>query len=342
MSWYKFIACLGACSLLGHLVAAKADEDVGHFYQGKTLHIIVGFSSGGGYDQYGRLLARHYGAYIPGQPNVVVQNMPGAASLKAVQYLDQGAPKDGTTLVTFNPGLITQSLTQSSANMPDFRQVAWIGNISEDVRVCFTWGERNIKTQNDFLAHSQMVFGNTGIGTSAYIDDRILQLLFNIHLRTVQGYPGSADKKIAIENGELDGDCGSWTSMPDDWLLDHKIDIHLRFSRTIPANMPKTIAYAGDILTDNIKKQTLDLLLAGAQIGRPFIAPLSTPPERIHALRRAFDATMNDQNFRAGAETLRLLIGPDRGEDVQKTIEHLYETSDDVKARARMIAGDDK
>lgn len=102
-----------------------AQENIARFYQGKTMRIIVGFSLGGGYDQYGRLLACHYGAYIPGQPNVVVQNMPGAASLKAVQYLEQGAPKDGTTLITFNPGLITQSLTQSSANMPDSRM--WHG-----------------------------------------------------------------------------------------------------------------------------------------------------------------------------------------------------------------------
>jgi tripartite-type tricarboxylate transporter receptor subunit TctC len=334
------IAALLSSALAWGATSAWAQGSAAHFYQGKTLRLIVGFSSGGGYDQYGRLLARHYGTYIPGQPAVVVQNMPGAASLKAVQYLDQGAPKDGTTLVTFNPGLITQSLTQSSANMPDFRSYAWIGNISEDVRVCFTWGARHITTLDAFLTKGDMVFGNTGIGTSAYIDDRILQMLFNIHLRTVQGYPGSADKKIAIENGELDGDCGSWTSMPDDWLRDQKINIHLRFSRTVPPHMPSSITYARDILDDDTKKQTLDLLLAGAQIGRPFIAPLSVPDERITALRRAFDATMKDKDFLAEAETLHLLIGPDRGEDVQNTIEQLYQTSPEIKARARAIAGD--
>ncbi|MEI8360510.1 MAG: enoyl-CoA hydratase-related protein [Deltaproteobacteria bacterium] len=154
-------------------------QDVESFYRGKQVRIIVGFSSGGGYDQYGRLLARHISKHIPGVPNVVVQNMPGAASLKSLQYLDAGAAPDGTTIVTFNPGLILGSLTAPQKTPIDFRNFSWIGNISEDVRVCFTWHARGMRDWKAFLARDNVVFGNTGVGTSAYLDDRMLHMLYD-------------------------------------------------------------------------------------------------------------------------------------------------------------------
>ncbi len=335
---FSSLAVLGL-AVLGLTAPARA-QDPSNFYRGKTVRIIVGFSSGGGYDQYGRLLSRHMGKHIPGNPNVVVQNMPGAASLKALQFLDSGAPTDGTSLVTFNPGLITGSLTAPARTPLDFTKFAWVGNISEDIRVCFTWGARNIKTWDAFLKREKLAFGNTGAGTSAFIDDRILQMLFNVNLKMVQGYPGSADKKIAIESGELDGDCGSWTSLPDDWLRDGKIDMHVRFSRNLAPGMPEGIPWAGDLLSDDGKRQTLRLLLAGAEIGRPFLASKSVPVDRIAALRAAFDATMKDPDFLADAEKARLMVGPDSGAVVEKRIAEIYATPPDVVARAKEIAGD--
>ena len=322
------------------LASGAAAQDVEAFYRGKTLRIVVGFSSGGGYDQYGRQLAKHIGKHIPGAPTTVVQNMPGAASLKSLQYLDAGAPTDGTTMVTFNPGLILGSLTAPSKTPLDFRNFAWIGNISEDVRVCFTWHARGIRDWKAFLARENVVFGNTGVGTSAYLDDRMLLMLFGVKLKMVQGYPGSADKKIAIEGGELDGDCGSWTSLPLEWLRDKKIDIHVRFSNTIPADMPKDIPWASDFLDTEAKKQTFRLLVSGAEIGRPFLMSKSVPADRIAALRAAFDATMKDPEFLADAEKQRLLVGPDSGEVVAKRIADIYASPREVIERAREIAGD--
>ena len=236
------------------------------FYKGKTVRLVVGFSSGGGYDPYARLLARHYGRFIPGNPTVIVQNMPGAASLNSVKFLSNGAPTDGTLINTFNPGLITQSLTTPEKIGVKFLDYAWIGNISEDFRVCYTWNGTGIKTWQDFLAHPKVNFGNTGVGTSAYIDNRILSELFGIKLNMVKGYPGSADKRIAIERGELDGDCGSWTSMPFDWLRENKITVQVRYSRTLVPGMPESAPYARDILTDPKKQQVFDLLTAGAVV----------------------------------------------------------------------------
>ena len=331
-----FVVSAGLIGLMSPAIA----QDVEAFYRGKQVRIIVGFSSGGGYDQYGRLLARHISKHIPGAPNVVVQNMPGAASLKSLQYLDAGAPPDGATIVTFNPGLILGSLTAPQKTPIDFRNFSWIGNISEDVRVCFTWRARGMSDWKDLLARDSVVFGNTGVGTSAYLDDRMLLMLFGVKMKMVQGYPGSADKKIAIESGELDGDCGSWTSLPLEWLREKKIDIHVRFSKNIPPDMPQNIPWGPDFLDSETKKQTFRLLVSGAEIGRPFLVSKAVPADRVNALRTAFDATMKDTEFLTDADKQRLLSGPDDGAAVARRIAEIYASPADVISRAREIAGD--
>jgi tripartite-type tricarboxylate transporter receptor subunit TctC len=328
-----------ACASLVCAAPACA-QDVASFYKGKTVRIVVGFTPGGGYDIYARTLARHYGRHIPGNPTVVVQNMPGAASLKSVQYLTAGAPTDGTLITTFNPGLITQSLTSPEKVSVKFLDYAWIGNVSEDFRICFTWNGTGIKSWQDFVTRDKVTFGNTGIGTSAYIDDRILSDLFGVKLHAVMGYPGSADKRVAIERGELDGDCGSWTSMPEDWLRDKKVTMLIRFSRQLVPGMPADLPYAGDLLTDPKKKQTLNLLTAGAVVGRPYIAPRAVPADRLAALRAAFDATMKDPEFLADSAKQRLLVTAMTGAEVESFIKELYQTPPDVVAAAKEISGD--
>ncbi len=331
---------LAAIPLCLAFAAPAAAQDPASFYRGKTVRIVVGFSPGGGYDVYARVLARHLGRHIPGNPTVVVQNMPGAASLKSVQYLTTGAPTDGTLITTFNPGLITQSLTAPDKVGVSFLDYAWIGNVSEDFRVCYTWNGTGIRTWQEMLARPKLNFGNTGVGTSAYIDNRILSELFGVKVNMVKGYPGSADKRIAIERGELDGDCGSWTSMPEEWLRDSKITVHIRFSRTLVPGMPESAAAARDLLTDPKKQQTFALLTAGAIIGRPYIAPKAVPGDRLAALRAAFDATMKDPEFLADSEKQRLLVTPMTGAEVESFITELYRTPPDVVAAAKEISGD--
>jgi tripartite-type tricarboxylate transporter receptor subunit TctC len=326
---------------LAVLSAAPADaQDPASFYKGKTVRLVVGFSPGGGYDVYARALARHYGRHIPGNPLVVVQNMPGAASLKSVQYLTAGAPTDGTLITTFNPGLITQSVTAPDKINVKFLDYAWIGNVSEDFRVCFTWNGTGIKNWQDFLARDKITFGNTGVGTSAYIDDRILSELFGVKLHAVMGYPGSADKRVAIERGELDGDCGSWTSMPEDWLRDGKITLLVRFSKTLAPGMPADLPFGGDLLADAGKKRILSLLTASAFVGRPYIAPKGVPADRLAALRTAFDKTMKDPEFLADTAKQRLVVAPMTGPAVEAYIKDLYQSPPDVIAAAKQISGD--
>ena len=319
---------------------AALAQGVADFYRGKTVRIVVGFSTGGGYDQYARLVMRHIGRHTPGNPTYIVQNMPGAASLKSVLWLDQGAPADGTAIVTFNPGLLTQSLTIPEKVSVDFRKFAWIGNVSEDFRVCFTWHTRNLKTFKDVQAAPQIVFGTTGVGTSAYIEGRMLDEIFGVKLRQVQGYPGSSDKRLAIERGELDGDCGSWTSLPDDWVRDRKINLFVRFSKNLTDDMPKDITYAGDLLTDPEAKATYDLLMAGAEVGRPYIAPSAVPADRLAALRAAFNATMKDAEFLSDAKKQRLEVNPMTGEQTAARIVEIYKSPPAAIKRARVISGE--
>jgi tripartite-type tricarboxylate transporter receptor subunit TctC len=336
---FSWLTAIAACA--GILLGRPADaQDVAGFYSGKTVRVVVGFSAGGGYDQYARLLARHIGRHIPGNPTVVVQNMPGSASLKSVQYLDAGAPADGTLITTFNPGLITQSITTPDKVPVKFLNYAWVGNISEDFRVCYTWNASGVRSWQDFLKKENLRFGNTGVGTSAYIDDRMLSELLGAKIHLVQGYPGSADKRLAIERGELDGDCGSWTSVPEDWLKDNKITLLVRFSHTRLPAMPATMAYAGDLLTDPKKKDILNLLTAGALIGRPFLAPQNVPADRIAALRAAFDATMKDPEFLADAEKQRMTVTPMTGSEVETSIKKLYQSPPDIVAAAKEITGE--
>ena len=336
---FSWLTGIVACA--GILLGGPADaQDVAGFYSGKTVRVVVGFSAGGGYDQYARLLARHIGRHIPGNPTVVVQNMPGSASLKSVQYLDAGAPADGTLITTFNPGLITQSITTPDKVPVKFLNYAWVGNISEDFRVCYTWNASGVRSWQDFLKKENLRFGNTGVGTSAYIDDRMLTELLGAKLHLVQGYPGSADKRLAIERGELDGDCGSWTSVPEDWLKDNKITLLVRFSRTRLSAMPATMAYAGDLLSDQKKKDILNLLTAGALIGRPFLAPQNVPADRVAALRAAFDATMKDPEFLADAEKQRMTVTPMTGGEVETAIKKLYQSPPDIVAAAKDITGE--
>jgi len=327
--------------MFGTAQAYRAEaQDVESFYKGKTFRIVVGFSPGGGYDVYARVLGRHIGRHIPGTPNVVVQNMPGAASLKSVQYLNAGAPNDGTLVTTFNPGLITQSLTTPDKVPVKFLDYAWLGSTSEDFRVCYTWNATGIKNWKDFLARDKVTFGNTGVGTSAYIDNRILSELLGAKLHMVQGYPGSADKRLAIERGELDGDCGSWTSVPEEWLATNKITVLVRFSKAQLPTMPKDLTYAGDLIADPKKKQVLSLLTAGALIGRPYIAPPDIPADRLAALRKAFDDTMKDPEFVAEATKLQLTVTPMRAAEVEAAIKELNQAPPDVIAAAKQISGE--
>jgi tripartite-type tricarboxylate transporter receptor subunit TctC len=322
------------------LFAAPVAAQDANFYKGKRINIVVGFSSGGGYDTYARLLARHYSKHLPGNPDVIVQNMPGAASLKSVQHLDAGAPKDGTTITAFNPGLITQSMTIPDKIKVKFTDVAWLGSIGEDLRVCYTWGATGIKTWDDLVKAPQFILGDTGAGSSSYVNQRMVKDIFGVKVKQVLGYPGSAEKRLAIERGELSGDCSSWTSIPEDWLRENKIYTVLRFGEHVAMGLPASVPYGKDLLKDEKMRQVYDVLMAPSEIGRPYIVSKAVPADRIEILRKGFMATAKDPAFLADADKQKLLVSPLDGPTVEKMLKEIYGASPAAVAAAKEISGD--
>lgn len=332
-AWLPVVVGSLACS------GTAASQDAATFFKGKQVRLTVGFSPGGGYDTYTRLLARHYSRHIPGNPDMIVVNMPGASSLKSVQYLNAGAPKDGTAITAFNPGLITQSLTVPEKIKVKFTDFAWIGSISEDLRVCYMWAQTGVKTWDDLLKRKQVVMGDTGSGSSSYVNQKMLQELFDVKLKQILGYPGSAEKRLAIERGELDGDCGSWTSIPEDWLRDKKVNVVVRLSKKVALGLPESVTYGGDVLKDPKKKQVFQLLTASAGVGRPFITSKQVPADRVKVLRDAFNRTMKDPQFLQDADKQKLLVTPMTGEEIEKELLDIYKAPAEVVNRAKGISG---
>jgi tripartite-type tricarboxylate transporter receptor subunit TctC len=321
-------------------VATSAPAAAQEFYKGKTLTIVVGFSPGGGFDLNARLLARHMGRHIAGNPDVIVQNMPGAASLKSVLYLDTAAPRDGTVIATFNFGQIGDSRMMPEKVKVDFRKFSWIGSISQDLTVCYTWHTLGIKTLAQLQRHGTVHMGLTGVGTSSDINQRILKEIFKVPVVQVAGYPGSAEERLAIERRELDGDCGAWSSIPQEWVEGAKINPILRSAPLEAPDLPPDVPYGADIAPSARDRDVIRLLTASGQVGRPFIASPMVPAERVKVLRAAFDATMKDESFIADAAYIRMPVVPKSGKEALSTVAEIYATADDIVQAARKIAGE--
>ncbi len=312
---------------------ASAQEE---FYKGRMVTLVVGYSAGGGYDQYARLLARHYGRHIPGNPNVIVQNMPGAASMTSVRHLDANAPKDGTVITTFDPGLITQTLTTDKpiVNFADFH---WVGTLLRDIRICYAWGATGIGTIGDALKRKEFLIGVTAKGSNAYVNGAILRNVLKVPVRQISGYPGSAEQRMALERGELEGNCGSWTAMPPDWIAQKKINALLRFSQKRPDDMPADVPYVLDLAKTQEDKSVIDILNSPGELGRPFIVAKQVAAERVKTLRMALQATLKDEAFLAEARKQHLLLDPVDGEEAERIMAQIYAAPPDLIRKAKAV-----
>ena len=268
-------ATMLAALALPTALPAAADD----FYKGKTINIVVGFTSGGGFDANARLLSRHIGRYIPGAPSVIVQNMPGAASLTSVQYLDATAPKDGTVMVTYNFGQIIDAKMAPDRIKVDFRKFNWIGSISVDLSACFVWNTIPGKTIDEIKKHGQLNFGLTAAGTSNDVNTRIVKNIFGMNIKQISGYPGSAEQKLAVERGELDGGCGNWSSMPPDWIEGKKFTAFIKSSNTTPPDMDPSVPWGAAIAPNEHARELIKFILGAGEVGRPYMMSLAVPKE---------------------------------------------------------------
>jgi hypothetical protein len=309
------------------------------FYAGKTIKLIVGLPPGGGADAYARLVQRHLGRHIPGTPAILIQNMPGAGSLRSVMALN-ASPEDGTVMAHFSSGLLTEAITAPERVRVDFRNFAWLGNVSEDVRVCYLRSASGVRNWQDMLARKVVVFGATAQGNAGNVDTELLRNLFGVKVKQVSGYAGSAEKRLAVEKGEIDGDCGGWTSVPDDWLRDRKINVMIRLSPTLVDGMDRNVPFGGDLVRDAAERRIYDFLTAPERLGRLFMVSGAAPADRVAALRAAFDAMVVDPVFLAEARQLRLLVTPMPAAAVVQHVGALYTTPADVLARAKAVASE--
>jgi tripartite-type tricarboxylate transporter receptor subunit TctC len=332
-NWFASLAALVLS------MSTATAEDAASFFVGKTLKIIVGLPPGGSADAYARLVQRHLRQQLPGDPSIVVQNVPGAGGMKSVAYLES-LPDDGTALATFSSGLLTEAVTAPDRVKTDFRQVGWIGNVSEDTRICYLWHTTGVRSWSDLLAWPRVVFAASAPGTAGFVDAAMLRELFGVHLKQVDGYLGSAEMRLAVEKGEVDGGCGGWTATPDDWLRDARINVIVRLSPTFLPGMDNSVPFAGDLVKNPRERAIFDFLMAPEKLGRLFMTLGRVPAARVAVLRRAFDAMVADPAFLRDADQMRLSVTPMKGEEVARDVAALYAAPTNVVAKAKAIAGE--
>jgi tripartite-type tricarboxylate transporter receptor subunit TctC len=323
--------------IVAALFAVPLSATAQDFYRGKTLSLVVGYAVGGGYDQYARLLARHMERYIPGNPNVIVVNMPGAATLTALRYIDTTAPKDGTVMVLFDFFQIGNSvLTPDKLNV-DFRKYQWIGSISEDLSVCYVWHTVPANTVEELKKGQLIHMGLTAAGTMNEVRQKIARKMLGMNIRTVAGYKGSAEEKLAMERGELEGGCSGWSSVPPDWKRDGKVKTLVRLVPTPAPDMPPNVPYAADLVSSRREKQIIELLTLPAQLGKPIVASAAVPSDRIEILQKAFDQAVKDPQFLAEAAKQQLDVSPKSAAESLKILDEIYSLPADIVDEARNV-----
>ena len=332
---------LAAFLALAVVISARADE-VADFYRGRSVTLFIGYSAGGGYDAYGRVLARHLDKHIPGGPSVVVQNMPGAGSLRCANFLYNLAPRDGTAIGHFSRGLAMEPLIGTSPTQFDARRFGWLGSGTDEVSIFVTWHSSAVKSWDDALIKPFTVAGE-GSGSDPDVFSAVLKNAFGARLKLVSGYPGSAEVALAIERGEVDGRVGwSWSSLKllkPDWVAGQRVN----FIVQLALNKSQELAQAPlilDFADTERKRQILRLVLSRQPMARPFAAPPGLPQDRLRALRKAFDATMADPEFLAEAKHRGLEVNPVSGSEIDRLVDELYSTPPDIVAETRRMISD--
>jgi tripartite-type tricarboxylate transporter receptor subunit TctC len=309
------------------------------FYKGKQISAYVGFSAGGGYDLYARVLARHMGRHIPGNPQIVPQNMPGAGSLRAANYIAQVAPRDGTAFATMGRASVVAPLFGQGGAQFDPRRFTWLGSANDEVSVCVGWHASRIRTLDD-MKTSEVAFGATGPAEEAVQIYKAMNALLGMKVRIVSGYPGGNEMNLAIERGEIDGRCAlSWSSVKathQAWLDEKKIRILAQVSFARHADLPD-VPLLIDLALNPEARQIMKFLAARQVMGRPFFAPPDVPKDRADALRKAFMDTLRDPDFLAEAEKFKLEITPVGAERIEDLLRDLYATLPDIVQKAATL-----
>jgi tripartite-type tricarboxylate transporter receptor subunit TctC len=331
-----FSAALPVLTLAAAPVAAQSVAD---FYRGKTITMAVGTSPGGDYDLRMRMVARHISRHIPGNPTIVPTNLPGAGQMLVANWLANVAPKDGTAIVALSQNMAVNQATGASGVKYDVRQFNWIGNTTDSPNVINSWHTSGIKTIQDVMQR-ELVVGATGIASGSYLYPYALNQLVGTKFKIVTGYPGGNDINLAMERGEVGGrgsnSWASWKSTRPQWLAEKKINILVQVGIKRNSELPD-VPTMQDLGKNELDKRVLTFISVDSAISRPLVTSPGVPPDRVEALRRAFDATMKDPAFLAEAENSKTDINPMTGEEAQKIAEATINTPAEVLARANAL-----
>ncbi len=325
-----------ACLTLALTPLSAHAQSLADFYKGKQVSLYIGFSPGGTYDLYGRQVARHIGKYIPGNPTVVPRNMEGAGSIRLANFIYSQAPKDGTAIATMGRGGAFGPLFGMKGAQFDAEKFLWLGSANDEVSLCAAWHQAGIKSFDE-VRKKELIIAATGPGDESQTVPKIFNGVLGSKFRIIGGYPGSNEMTISIERGETQGRCAySWASMKSvhrQWLDEKKIDILIQLSYQKHPELPH-VPLAGDLAKTPEDRQMINLFAARQVMGRPFFAPPDMPKDRAEMLRKAFLDTLNDKDFLAEADKLKLEITPVPGERVQDIVREIFATPRAVVQKA--------
>jgi tripartite-type tricarboxylate transporter receptor subunit TctC len=334
------LGALGSLAVAASFAAASAQA--ADFYAGKTINFIVGADAAGGYDVYARAIARRLAGFIPGNPTIVVENMPGAGSGKAASYIYNVAPKDGTTIAALFPGVVIDPLLQNrTAGQYDPTKFAYLASADSDPRICVTGPLSKTKTFEQTLTQ-KAVFGASQSGGSTSDYAYMIKNATGAKLDVVSGYKGTAEIMIAIERGEAEGVCGlDWSSFKTQrpqWLRDQTAHVIIQAATGPNAELAAlNVPNLDSFVKNALDKKAVDLIVSQQVFSRPYVAPPGVPQAQAKILRDAFAAVLHDPQFLADAKTARLSINPSSAETVQETVDKLYGAPTEVVQRARQL-----
>jgi tripartite-type tricarboxylate transporter receptor subunit TctC len=330
---------LGLLGLLGVLATSTQSAGARETtpLQGKTVRVIVGASAGGGFDTYSRILAQHLGRHIAGNPLVIVQNMAGAGSLSAANYISNVAPKDGTVIGALNPAIVTDALFYPDRVKFDARRVKWIGSALRETHVALAWYKSPIKKFDDVFQRQFVVAGSGG---TSNIYPVVMNAVIGTRFKLVAGYPGTAEGNLAMQRGEVDGNGGiTWASVKatqGQELRDNNLRILVQFGLTKHKELAD-VPWIFDYARNAPDQAALRLVLSTQEFGRPFMVAQGVPDNIVAVLRNAFDDTMKAPEFRSEASRRGLDLDPATGVEIQSLVETIYQTRPEVVTRVKKI-----
>jgi tripartite-type tricarboxylate transporter receptor subunit TctC len=314
------LSCVAAtfAVIAGTQASAQTPEQ---FYAGKTIDFVIGYPPGGSNDTLGRLVGRHLGKHIPGKPNIVPKNMPGAGSFLAVNTIFNVSPKDGAVIGIGAPTMALDEKLGTQGVRFRTAELNWIGRIDSLINIVFTWHTSPVKTFADAQKIESTLSG-TGVGSTVSIYPTVMNNVFGTKFKLVMGYKGSNEAMLAVERGEVEGHSTSWTALKvahPDWIRDNRVSVFVQFALKRHPELPQ-VPTAVDLARNDEERSILGAIMNATEVGTAFFTTPGAPADRVTALRRAFDATMKDPELLAEAERIKVGVSPMTGEELQKLV----------------------